>query len=126
MVSDDDFAATAPNKRGESAAVEQSIGDFVVPAAGTPAPTVWCANSTHAADHAAAGDVEGAMRLLNRQIAAVHFVPLKRHMMALLQGAHASVPAMAAVPPLRSALHRNLAADKPIDKVRLTFVTRYT
>lgn len=39
--------------------------------------TLWARNSPLAADHVAAGSFETAMQLLNRQVGAVHFAPLK-------------------------------------------------
>jgi coatomer subunit alpha len=83
------------------------LDDFAVPPAGASRSSYWCTNSTHAADHAAAGDVEGALRLLSRQIAAVNFAPLQANVMALVQGATSSLPGLTQLPSLKSSLQRN-------------------
>jgi coatomer protein complex subunit alpha (xenin) len=88
-------------------------GDFfAAPAAGTSALTQWCNNSSHASDHIAAGAFEGAMTLLNRQVAIVNFKPLKSKFVGIWAGAYASVPGLPLAPALRSPLQRN-ARDKP-------------
>lgn len=100
---------------------EHSFGadDFRVPPAGVSATALWCQNSTHAADHAAAGDFEGAMKLLNRQIAVVNFAPLQSHFMALYTGASASLPGLPQVTSLRSFLVRGGTDRAPSEKENL-------
>ena len=44
-------------------------GGFFTPPSGGTSPTVtWCADSSHAADHLAAGSAESALQLLHRQV----------------------------------------------------------
>lgn len=85
---------------------------FVVPTAGTSVTTHWCSNSSHAADHAAAGSFETAMQLLNRQIAAVQFAPLKPHFNAAFTGAYTSLPCLPLAPSLRMPIQRNAEVSK--------------
>jgi len=84
---------------------------FIPPQPGTSCTAHWCENSSHAADHAAAGSFETAMQLLNRQIAAVEFVPLRPHFTVAFTGAYTSLPCLPQVPSLRLPLQRN-AQDK--------------
>lgn len=67
-------------------------GAFNMPAAGRPPVGCWVANSSHAADHSAAGAASSALQLLNRQIAASDFSLLKDQMMACYMGSMTSVP----------------------------------
>ncbi|CAN0443150.1 unnamed protein product, partial [Hapterophycus canaliculatus] len=115
------------------------MADFAMPPAGRSLPTLWVENSSHAADHAAAGDFQarenrkrerrggggeggwvGAMQLLNRQIAVVNFEPLRAHFLAVHTGTQASLPGLNAMPSLRSCLQRN-ASDKNPEKVRVSY-----
>lgn len=86
---------------------------FVVPSAGTSVTTHWCDNSSHAADHAAAGSFETAMQLLNRQIAAVNFTPLKPLFVSAYTGAYTSLPCLPLAPSLRLPMQRNAADSSP-------------
>eukprot|EP00587_Corethron_hystrix_P000871 CAMPEP_0113310126 /NCGR_PEP_ID=MMETSP0010_2-20120614/7895_1 /TAXON_ID=216773 ORGANISM="Corethron hystrix, Strain 308" /NCGR_SAMPLE_ID=MMETSP0010_2 /ASSEMBLY_ACC=CAM_ASM_000155 /LENGTH=1128 /DNA_ID=CAMNT_0000165517 /DNA_START=777 /DNA_END=4163 /DNA_ORIENTATION=+ /assembly_acc=CAM_ASM_000155 len=63
-----------------------------MPKAGQTASAVWVSNSSHAADHAAAGSMETAMQLLHRQVAIAHYVPLKSYMVGAFLGAQVSIP----------------------------------
>lgn len=62
---------------------------------------------------------QGAMQLLNRQIAVVNFEPLRAHFLAVHTGTQASLPGLNAMPSLRSCLQRN-ASEKNPEKVRVT------
>lgn len=68
---------------------------------------MWIRNSPLAADAAAASNFETAMQLLNRQVAAVNFAPLKPLFMTAYQSAHVYVPASASLPPLAFNVRRN-------------------
>lgn len=68
---------------------------------------MWVRNSPLAADHAAAGNFESAMQLLNRQIGAVNFAPIKPLFLEAYQLAHVHVPANPSLPPLRFNVRRN-------------------
>jgi len=84
---------------------------FVAPQAGMVPAAQWVANSSHAADHVAAGSFETAMQLLNRQIAAVNFEPLKSKFVGVFCGATTSVPGLALAPALALPLQRTGASD---------------
>ncbi|CAD6590219.1 MAG: hypothetical protein TREMPRED_005649, partial [Tremellales sp. Tagirdzhanova-0007] len=75
--------------------------------AGVAENTLWVRNSPLAADHAAAGAFESAMQLLNRQVAAVNFLPLKPLFLMTYQSAHVYVPANPSLPPLGFNVRRN-------------------
>jgi coatomer subunit alpha len=86
---------------------------FSAPSAGTDPATHWVSNSSLAADHAAAGSFETAMKLLNRQIGVVNFAPLKQAFMDTYAGAFTSLPTMPSVSALRCAVQRNSADSNP-------------
>lgn len=65
---------------------------FKMPTSGRPPAGCWVANSSHAADHIAAGGASSAMQLLNRQIAASEFSVLKDVMVGIYVGSMMSVP----------------------------------
>lgn len=60
--------------------------------------------------------VQGAMQLLNRQIAVVNFEPLRAHFLAVYTGVQAALPGLSAMPSMRSCLQRN-ASEKNPEKV---------
>ena len=71
------------------------IGDdagFQMPPAGRPPAGCWAQNSSHAADHMAAGGASSAMQLLHRQIAASDFTNLKGSMLGCYLGSTVSLP----------------------------------
>jgi len=112
----DDGTAAAPSASdgGAGGGGGGSGGDFfAAPTAGTPAASSWVANSSHAADHSAAGSYETAMQLLNRQVAVVAFEPLKPHFTAIFAGAAASVPGLPLAPSMKSPLQRNAHERNP-------------
>jgi len=74
---------------------------LVVPTLGMAVTQAWCNNSSHAADHIAAGSFDSAMQLLNRQIAAVHFPPMKSRFILILSSSLNSLPGL----PLATRLH---------------------
>lgn len=65
---------------------------FQMPAAGRPPAGCWVANSSHAADHMAAGGASSAMQLLHRQIAASDFTNLRDSMLGCYLGSTVSLP----------------------------------
>jgi coatomer protein complex subunit alpha (xenin) len=65
-LSDDDEPVATPSK-GKGGGAEFDVN---VPTTGNSPIISWCSESTHCADHFAAGAVESAVTLLNRQIAA--------------------------------------------------------
>lgn len=66
----------------------------------------WVRNSPLAADHIAAGSFESAMQLLNRQVGAVNFEPLKPKFMQIYQASRAFLAANPGLPPLELYVRR--------------------
>jgi coatomer protein complex subunit alpha (xenin) len=97
----------AAEEEGEDilAAGEADLSEGVAP--GVDEDEMWVRNSPLAADHAAAGNFESAMQLLNRQVAAVDFAPLKPLFLQAYRAAHTYVPANASLPPLEFHVRRN-------------------
>lgn len=90
----------------EAAEVEQAdLSEGVT--AGVPEDDHWVRNSPLAADHAAAGSFETAMQLLNRQVGAVNFAPLKPLFLSSYQSSHVYVAANPNLPPLAYNVRRN-------------------
>jgi len=98
---DDGGGATSPTKKDEDVATMDAGGFFSAPKAGTPATSKWVSNSSHAADHSAAGSVETAMQLLNRQIAATNFDCIKDKFLMSYVGACVSIPGLPGTPSMR-------------------------
>jgi coatomer subunit alpha len=88
-------------------------GGFVMPTAGRPPAACWVANSSHAADHLAAGAAPSGLQLLNRQIAASNFSVLKGHMLACYLGSMISVPGVPGSSSLSLPLLRNDSTGHP-------------
>lgn len=86
----------------------KSAGDsfWTPPLPGTGFKQAWCNNSSLAADHIAAGSFESAMQLLNQQVGAINFAPLKPYFIQLLIGSRASLPCTPSVPSLVEGLQR--------------------
>ncbi|WVR09311.1 hypothetical protein IAU60_006376 [Kwoniella sp. DSM 27419] len=100
----------------EEAAPEEEQGEADLSegvSAGISEDELWTRNSPLAVDHAAAGAYESAMQLLNRQIGAVNFAPLKPYFLHSYQNAHVHVPANPSLPPLRYHVRRNPDATEP-------------
>eukprot|EP00934_Nitzschia_sp_Nitz4_P007542 Nitzschia sp. Nitz4//scaffold198_size39746//24020//28043//NITZ4_007604-RA/size39746-augustus-gene-0.29-mRNA-1//1//CDS//3329540527//7532//frame0 len=92
------------------------VGDdsgFQMPPSGRPPAGCWVANSSHAADHIAAGGMSSALQLLNRQIAASDFNVLKEPMMGCYLGSMMSVPGVPGCGTLQIPLLRNDGAGHP-------------
>lgn len=67
----------------------------------------WIRNSPLAADHIAAGSFETAMQLLNRQVGAVNFEPLKPKFMQIYQASRTFLAANPGLPPLELFVRRD-------------------
>ena len=67
---------------------------------GSSEADMWSRNSPLAADHVAAGSFDTAMQLLNRQVGAVEFAPLKPRFLEIFQASKTFLPAAASLPPL--------------------------
>ena len=96
---------------GDDVAVEVESGLVDVGAveagAGSSEADMWARNSPIAADHAAAGSFETAMQLLNRQLGAVNFEPLKPRFLEIYQASRTYLPASAGLPPLINYVRRS-------------------
>ncbi|KAI9892596.1 MAG: hypothetical protein M1814_001289 [Vezdaea aestivalis] len=91
----------------------EAEGDFVnvdsaEAGAGSSEAELWARNSPLAADHVAGGSFESAMQLLNRQVGAVNFQPLKPRFMEIYQASKTYLPASAGLPPLINYVRRTL------------------
>jgi coatomer protein complex subunit alpha (xenin) len=76
--------------------------------AGSSEADLWARNSPLAADHVAAGSFESAMQLLNRQVGAVNFEPLKPRFLEVYQASRTFLPASAGLDPLVNFVRRNV------------------
>lgn len=70
-------------------------------------PEYWTRNSPLAADHIAAGSFESAMQLLNRQVGAMNFEPLKPRFMTILRATKTYVPANIGLNAIQNHVRRN-------------------
>ncbi|PCG90201.1 Coatomer alpha subunit [Penicillium occitanis (nom. inval.)] len=69
---------------------------------------LWARNSPLAADHVAAGSFDTAMQLLNRQVGAVQFAPLKSRFMEIYTASRTYLPASTGLPPLVNYVRRTV------------------
>ena len=76
--------------------------------AGSSEADLWARNSPIAADHAAAGSFETAMQLLNRQVGAVNFAPLKPRFLEIYQASKTFLPASPGLTPLINYVRRTV------------------
>jgi coatomer protein complex subunit alpha (xenin) len=92
-------------------AEEEDLGLGAVPElsaeGGVSDAEYWIRNSPLAADHIAAGSFETAMQLLNRQVGAVKFEPLKSKFMQIYQASRTFLAANPGLPPLELYVRRN-------------------
>lgn len=87
-----------------SAGARSSI--FVAPTPGMPVSQIWIQRSSLAAEHAAAGNFDTAMRLLNRQLGIKNFTPLKMMFLDLHAGSHSYLRAFSSAPVISLAVER--------------------
>ncbi|KAJ3382907.1 hypothetical protein HDU92_004501, partial [Lobulomyces angularis] len=85
---------------------------FTAPISGPNVNDVWCRNSAVAADHAAAGNFESAMQLLNRQAGVVNFVPLKELFIQCWQSSRAYLQCNASLHSIDVPISRNFTESK--------------
>lgn len=111
----------------EDDAAGWDMGDDIVPEAesdfvniesadigvGSSEAELWARNSPLAADHVAGGSFETAMQLLNRQVGAVNFAPLKPRFMTIFEASRTYVPAFPGQPPLINYVRRTLDETNP-------------
>lgn len=111
---------------GDDINVEEEV-DFVnvestEAGAGSSEADIWARNSPLAADHVAAGSFETAMQLLNRQVGAVQFAPLKDRFLEIFKASKTYLPASVGLPPLVNYVRRT-TEEEDIRKV-LPFIPR--
>ena len=73
----------------------------------------WARNSALAADHVAAGSFESAMQMLNRQVGAVDFKPLKPRFLEIYSASKTYLPATPGLPALVNHVRRNVDETDP-------------
>ncbi|KAJ1440961.1 WD40/YVTN repeat-like-containing domain superfamily [Sesbania bispinosa] len=76
------------------------------PEVDTPKVSIWIQRSSLAADHAAAGNFDTAMRLLNRQLGIRNFTPLRSMFLDLYSGSHSYLRAFSSAPVVSLAVER--------------------
>jgi coatomer protein complex subunit alpha (xenin) len=76
--------------------------------AGSTEADLWARNSPLAADHVAAGSFDTAMQLLNRQVGAVHFAPLKPRFLDIFKASKTYLSASPGLPPLANYVRRTV------------------
>ncbi|KAH0420571.1 coatomer subunit [Colletotrichum kahawae] len=81
--------------------------------AGSSEADLWARNSPLAVDHVAGGSFESAMQLLNRQVGAVNFAPLKPRFLEVYQASRTYLPASAGLPPLVNYVRRTVEETDP-------------
>ncbi|KAK4434563.1 Coatomer subunit alpha-1 [Sesamum alatum] len=79
---------------------------FVAPTPGMPVSQIWVQKSSLAAEHAAAGNFDTAMRLLSRQLGIRNFAPLKSQFIDLHLGSHSYLRAFTSAPVISVAVER--------------------
>ncbi|KAK4365107.1 hypothetical protein RND71_016465 [Anisodus tanguticus] len=79
---------------------------FVTPNPGMPISQIWVQKSSLAAEHAAAGNFDTAMRLLSRQLGIKNFSPLKQLFADLHIGSHTHLRAFSSAPVISLAIER--------------------
>ncbi|KAL4818083.1 coatomer WD associated region-domain-containing protein [Aspergillus spinulosporus] len=97
---------------GDEINVEEDV-DFVnvdsaEAGAGSIEADIWARNSPLAADHVAAGSFDTAMQLLNRQVGAVHFAPLKPRFLEIFKASKTYLSATPGLPPLVNYVRRTV------------------
>ncbi|KAL4988276.1 coatomer WD associated region-domain-containing protein [Aspergillus falconensis] len=97
---------------GDEINVEEDV-DFVnvdsaEAGAGSTEADLWARNSPLAADHIAAGSFDTAMQLLNRQIGAVHFAPLKPRFLEIFKASKTFLSATPGLPALVNYVRRTV------------------
>lgn len=103
---------------GEDIAVEAEEGFVNVESAEAGGAAIseadlWARNSPLAVDHVAGGSFETAMQLLNRQVGAVNFAPLKPRFIEVYQASKTYLPASAGLPPLVNYVRRTVEESDP-------------
>lgn len=79
---------------------------FAAPSPGMPVSQIWVQRSSLAAEHAAAGNFDTAMRLLHRQLGIRNFSPLRSQFIDLHMGSHTYLPGCTSAPVVSVAVER--------------------
>ncbi|XP_047312007.1 coatomer subunit alpha-1-like [Impatiens glandulifera] len=79
---------------------------FIAPSPGMPVSQIWTQRSSLAAEHAAAGNFDTAMRLLSRQLGIKNFSPMKPMFLDLHYGSHSHLRAFSSAPIISLAIER--------------------
>ncbi|ESQ53157.1 hypothetical protein EUTSA_v10024240mg [Eutrema salsugineum] len=79
---------------------------FVTPTPGMPVNQIWSQKSSLAAEQAAAGSFDTAMRLLHRQLGIKNFAPLRSMFLDLFTGSHSYLRAFSSSPVVSLAIER--------------------
>lgn len=95
-----------PESDTPKASINSRSSVFMAPTPGMPVSQIWTQKSSLAAEHAAAGNFDTAMRLLNRQLGIRNFVPLKSMFLDLSTGSHSYIRAFSSTPVLSVAVER--------------------
>ena len=117
LVDDDDEDAAGWDMGDDD--VPEADSDFVnvesVDAGGAASSEadMWARNSPLAVDHVAGGSFETAMQLLNRQVGAVDFAPLKSRFLEVYSASKTFLPASEGLPPLVNYVRRTLDETDP-------------
>ena len=95
-----------PEADTPKASINTRSSVFVAPTPGMPVSQIWIQKSSLAADHAAAGNFDTAMRLLNRQLGIRNFAPLRSMFLDLNTGSHSYLRAFSSAPVISFAIER--------------------
>ncbi|RWR81791.1 coatomer subunit alpha-1 [Cinnamomum micranthum f. kanehirae] len=87
-------------------AVNATRSVFVAPTPGMPVSQIWIQRSSLAGEHAAAGNFDTAMRLLNRQLGIRNFAPLRPMFLDLHIGSHSYLHAFDSAPVIPLAVEK--------------------
>ena len=115
----DDEGPLLPKNSGSTKSVTDT--DFYVsPQAGVSPLITWCSESSHAVDHFAAGSVDSALQLLNRQIALVNARPLKNSSQTIYLASTSYLSGLPLMPSFKSFLMRDqgkTSSSKPLPAI---------
>ena len=104
----DDIAVDATGTDSDFVNVDNPDAPVDATGPGSSEADLWSRNSPLAADHVAAGSFESAMQLLNRQIGAVNFEPLKPRFLEIYTASKTYLPASTSLPSLVNYVRRNV------------------
>jgi coatomer subunit alpha len=103
----DDIALDAAGADSDFVNVDNP-DDAATAGPGSSEADIWSRNSPLAADHVAGGSFESAMQLLNRQVGAVNFAPLKPRFMEIYTASKTYLSASTGLPPLINYVRRTV------------------